>query len=354
MPSRLRIALFLTLALLTIGLVACGGDDAASEDPNALLEETFSGEKQVDSGNIDLKLVLNAQGGELEGPVNVRLSGPFQTEGEGKLPQFDFDLSFEGAGQSFAAGAISTGDAGFVTFQGTDYAVSDEIFQQFKQGFEQAQTEGEGDKGPSLADFGIDPRNWLTDAKNEGEAKVGDDDAIKITGGVDVEKLLDDIDKALPKIREQTGGAGDIPEKLSPEERKAVTDAVQDVSVEIYTGKDDKILRRILLNMTITPPADAEGVDVESADITFDLSITGVNSDQEINAPEDAKPLDELLGQLGGLGLGGLGGGGADPGADPGASGGASSEALEEYSNCIREAGSDAQKAQECAELLAP
>jgi hypothetical protein len=358
MPSRLRFTLLLALVALAFGLVACGGDDgdAASEDVDTLLEETFSGDKNVDSGNLSLKLELDAEGGDLQGPVTVTLSGPFQTEGENELPKFDFDVSFEGAGQSFSAGATSTGDKGFVSFQGTDYAVTDEIFQQFKQGFEQAQSQSQGDE-QSLADFGIDPRNWLTNAKNEGASKVGDDETVKITGGVDVDKLLDDIDKTLPEIRKQAQGAGEIPDRLTSEQRQAVRDAVKDIRVEIHTGAEDKILRRLALTMSITPPANTEGVDVQSADISFDLSLTGVNEDQSIEAPEDTKPLDELLGQLGGLGLGGLGGaGGSGSGSSGSGSGGAApdAQALEEYSNCVRDAGNDAAKAQKCAELLTP
>src|SRR5688500_9471983 len=171
MPSRLRIALLLALATLSFGLVACGGDDAASEDVQTLLEEAVSSGKQVDSGNLAVKLEINAQGSdELQGPVNLRLAGPFQSEGDKKLPKFQFDVSFEGAGQSFNAGATSTGEKGFVKFQGTDYAVSDQIFAQFKQGFEQAQEQAGEGEDPSLATLGIDPLKWLTDAKNEGEA----------------------------------------------------------------------------------------------------------------------------------------------------------------------------------------
>ena len=39
----------------------------------------------------------------------------------------------QGAGQSLAAGATSTGDKGYVSFQGTDYVVADQVFQQFGQ-----------------------------------------------------------------------------------------------------------------------------------------------------------------------------------------------------------------------------
>jgi hypothetical protein len=356
MLSRLRIILLFALCALSFGLVACGGtdDEAASQDVDSLLEETFSNDQQVESGNLDVKVKIEAQGSsQLQGPVTVSLKGPFQSEGDKKLPQFSFDASFEGAGQTFAAGITSTGDKGFVNFQGTDYAVSDEIFAQFKQGFEEAQAQGGGkDDDPSLATLGIDPRKWLTNPKNEGEAKVGDDDAVKITGGVDVPKLLDDVNVALDKARSlNLQGAGDLPTKLTAEQRKQIEDALQDVKVEIYTGTEDKILRRMLIALKIQAP---EGTaDLDTADISFDISITGVNEDQTIEAPENTKPLDELLGQLGGLGLGGLGGA-SGSGSGGSASGGTSADALETYSDCVRDAGSDAAKAQQCADLLTP
>ena len=92
-----------------------------------------------------------------------------------------------------------------------------------------------------------------------------------------------------------------------------------------------------------------------SANIKFDLAISDLNEDQEISEPSDAKPFDQLLSQLGGLGLGGLGGAGA--GAGSGSSGGGSSGAgsnadLEKYSKCVADAGNDVTKARKCAELL--
>src|SRR6202008_2191167 len=108
-------------ALLALALVGCGGgaSDEASEstDVNQLLEETFSGDKQIDSGKIDLAIALEAQGGTEPGSIRVDLSGPFQSEGEGKLPKVQLERSFEGGVQSFTAGVTSTGDQGFVNFQ---------------------------------------------------------------------------------------------------------------------------------------------------------------------------------------------------------------------------------------------
>ena len=236
---------------------AATSGSSADEDTSVdeLLEQTFSGEKKVDSGKLDLSLKIDVQGGssQVQGPISLRLSGPFQTQGKGKLPEFDIDAAFEGAGQNLKAGVTSTGDKAFVNFQGTEYAVSDQVFQQFKAGYEQAQKQS-ADKGnqQSLATLGIDPRRWLTDAKNAGEAKVGDTDTIKITGGVDVNKLLDDVNTALEKARNLgVQGSDSLPEKLTDKQKQEAADAIKDLSVEIYTGKDDTTLRRMVVNMGV-------------------------------------------------------------------------------------------------------
>ena len=103
----------------------------------------------------------------LSGPVTLKVDGPFQTEGKQKLPKFDIDFAFEGAGQSIKAGLTSTGTKGFVSFQGSEYAVSDQVFKQFKAGYEQAQQKG-NTKNQSLSSLGLDPRQWLTERQERG------------------------------------------------------------------------------------------------------------------------------------------------------------------------------------------
>jgi hypothetical protein len=350
--TRLRPAVLLSLLLaLVFAVAACGGgsDDEASSstDVNELLKQTFTGSKDVKSGNLDLALKVEAQGGEsqIQGPVSISLSGPFQAQDEGKLPKFKLEAAFEGAGQSIKAGATSTGDKGYLSFQGTDYVVEDRVFDQFKAGFEQAQKQG-SDQKQSFASLGMDPRNWLTDPQNAGDSKVGDDDTIKITGGIDVAKLLDDVNNALSKASALgLGGAGQVPEKLTEQQKREVAKAVEDPRVEIYTGKEDTILRRLVVNLGIDDKASGS-----SGTVGFDVSITDLNEDQDIAEPADAKPFKDLLGQLGGLGLGGAGG--ASSGS--GSGGSSSSEDLEKFSQCITEAGEDVEKARKCSDLLSP
>jgi hypothetical protein len=345
------------LAALVLAFAACGGgggDSASSStDVNQLLKDTFSGDKQIKSGKLSLSLRVESTGGSssTQGPVSISLSGPFESQGDGKLPKLAFDAKLEGAGQNISAGVTSTGDKGFVSFQGTDYALSDTVFAEFKKGFEQAQAQASEQEGQSLATLGIDPRRWLKNPKNAGEAKVGDDDAIRITGDVDVPKLLDDVNSALQKARGLgVQGSESLPEKLTDAQKKQVTDAIDRLAVEIYTGKDDQILRRIVVDLGVDAAASGSTA-AQKGSLKLDLQFTDVNQGQDISEPENAKPFDELLGQLGGLGA--LGGG-ASSGSSGGSGSGATGEDLQKYSECIKAAGDDADKARDCADILTP
>jgi hypothetical protein len=352
-----RKLLVILATLLALGLIAgCGGgdDDAAdsSTDVDQLLEETFSGGKQIDSGKLDLGVRVESD----SSPVSLTVSGPFQVESENTLPRLAMTAAFEGGGQEIEAGVTHTGDAAFVNFQGTDYEVSGPVYQQFKAGYEEtAKQATEQQKDQSLATLGVDPRKWLTNARNAGEADVGGTETIKITGDVDVPKLLDDLNAALEKLRSLgVQGSEDLPEQLTPEQKQQAADAIEDLSVEIYTGKDDKILRRVLVALTVAVPEGTEGAG-QTANARFDLTLTELNEDQEIAAPEDAKPFAELADQLGGLGLGGLGGGGAQGGGGGAGGGGAADpQALEKYSQCIQDAAGDSAEVRKCADLLGP
>lgn len=337
----MRISLLLTL-LLALVAVGCGGDSAdSSTDVDQLLEDTFASGKAIESGRIGLGLELSADGN----PLTIKLSGPFRSQGEGRLPLLDVDASLEGSGQNLAGGLTTTEDRAFVTIAGTSYEIAGAVYQQFKAGYEESAKQASGENDQSLASLGIDPRRWLRGARNAGESKVGDTDTIKITGDVDVPKLLDDVNGALERVRALgVQGSEQIPEKLTEEEKRQTAEAIDDLSVEIHTGAEDRILRRIVVAMKLTAPqASTQGA--ESVDMRFDLQLQEVNEDQEIEGPADARPFAELLEQLEGFGLdlGGLGGASA---------GGATEDNVREYSDCVQKAGNDNEEVRKCADLL--
>src|SRR3954453_23293840 len=131
-----RLFLLLASALLLTG---CGS--SKDESVNGLLKDTFAGGKSVKSGKLNLQLDADRQGVKsLNGPVRLRVAGPFQSSGKNELPKFDFTLPITSNGQTFTAGGTSLGDKGYISFQNQAYSVSDKLFQQFKQGYEKAQS----------------------------------------------------------------------------------------------------------------------------------------------------------------------------------------------------------------------
>ncbi len=56
-------------------------------------------------------------------------------------------------------------------------------------------------------------------------------------------------------------------------------------------------MRRITAQATVEPPKGSGGA--KSAEIDLDLTLTGVNEEQAISAPQGAKPLSNLFIKLG-------------------------------------------------------
>src|SRR5919198_2563165 len=76
--TRIRLLSLAAVSILGAGLVAgCGGDDGGDEDPQQVIDETFSNDQEVNSGVIDLSLSGSAEG-EDAGNIDASLSGPFQ------------------------------------------------------------------------------------------------------------------------------------------------------------------------------------------------------------------------------------------------------------------------------------
>src|SRR3954451_8770086 len=327
----------LSCAFAAVALGACGSSD---ESVDSLLKQTFASNKSVHSGRLNAQLDANVAGIQgLNGPVRVRLSGPFQSAGKGKMPSFDFTVGLTAGGQAFTAGGVSTGDKGFVKFQGKPYVVSDQLFKQFRDGYLAAAKSSQKKNGsqPSLGALGIDPRSWLRGARKAGTQTVAGVDTFHITSGIDVTRLLDDINRLLARAG-SASGAKQV-QRLTDAQRKQIQDAVQSATVDVYTGKDDKLLRRLDVHVALKKSGRIKG-----GNLRFQLQLDALNKDQEIKAPTGAHPLSELTG------AGAAGGTATTPTTPPPTvpSGGGNSD----YLKCLDQAGDNVDQVQQCAQLL--
>jgi hypothetical protein len=350
MRTRTLLAVCAMALPIPAAIAGCGSDSSSSEDPQTVLDETFNNDTKVSSGDLTLSASVKAEGSQ-GGQLDASLSGPFQGDPDNPntLPQLDWTAtaSGSGAGQSidFSGGLVITSDNAYVNYKGQAYELGTDEFQQIKDQVEQAGAAGgasptsfaEGCKqaieqaGGDAAACDIDFESWITNLTNEGDADVGGTPTTHISGDADVSKILTDIGNIASSIP-STASSGFDPSQLS-----LAAGAVKDASVDVYSGTDDHVLRKVDANLTIDPSAlGAPSDQIGEITISFSVEIDGLNEDQTITAPSNPKPISDLIGASG-LDLGALGG---DLGGTSGSSsgGGSSSAGGGKYLDCIQNA----------------
>jgi hypothetical protein len=361
---RIRALIVLSIAVLAAGvLAACGGGGSGDEDPQEVLDATFTNEEKVTSGVFDVSVDLSAEGGSDSGTFEASLGGPFQG-GDGGVPKFDVDaeVNLDSSSQDFSgnAGLTSTGDKAFVSFQDTDYEVPQEAFTQFAQTFTQLQDQSEQQSAGStslLSSIGINPTNWLTDLSNEGDEDVEGTETIHISGQADVPKLIEDI-KTIAQKAPQAAGQQVTPAQVAQLDQ--LTGIIESADFDIFTGKDDNLLRKLEASLELNPPDSSGSADKVTVD--FSVTLSDLNEPQTIAGPASAKPLTDLLsqfgvdpsqlGQLGSAVQGAAGGGGGAAAPQAGGSpAGPSNDSTQAYLDCLATA-KGAAAVQQCASLL--
>jgi hypothetical protein len=285
----------LIAALVALVLLAgCGG----GEDAEQALEQTFRAGRAVESGRLDLALRVQTDGrSTLPRPLALRLRGPFVV-GEGRAPGFDLDVETTIEGRPLRLGAVSTGRRGFVTVGGEAYSVDARTFARLGSAFERARTDARGVAGERLARAGVDPRRWLRAVEDRGTEELDGTTVRRLSGQVDVARLLADLDRLVVASREL--GAGGREHRLGPLERRVIEESVERARVDVWTGEEDRVLRRLALDVRFGVPADQRGEadGLERGALRLDLAYRDVNEPQVIRAPREARPSDELAAAL--------------------------------------------------------
>ena len=344
---RARAAIFALVLVLPAAVAGCGGDGGGdSEDPSEVLRQTFDNPKGISSGQLGISLDGSAEGTQ-SGNLTAAIEGPFQSD-EGNstaFPQLDLNATINTSGPfDFEGGLIATKDNAYVEYQGQAYEVGSSYFRRFTRAYAQSVRQAQaqqGNQGDSsiFERLGIDPQTWLTNLSNEGDEEVEGTETIHIHGDADVDQIVSDLGRILQRA---PGGAA---QAVDPAQLEQVKSAIEDASLDVYSGKDDRILRKLSLSLSIVPPEGPGDSGVTR--VNFDLSVTvsDLNKPQTISAPSNAKPLSGLLGQLGDGALGTLGPSGG--GGDLGGGGGPAPD----YLKCIEDAQTP-DEVNECASQL--
>jgi hypothetical protein len=355
------------LALLLMGLFlvsACGSTSSGSGDAQSLLRQTFTGPHTVRSGILNFNLALNPSGSRtLTTPITLGLGGPFQSRGAGKLPASKLELTINALGHHGQLGIVSTGSNGYVTLGGSAYRLPATDFHKLASSFSSAAAGG-GTGG--LSKLGINPLHWLTQPAVVGSETVGGASTTHIRAHVNVDALLGDLNTFLHKAS-ATGATGSaaLPTTISPATRQKVASAVRNATVDVWTGSNDKTLRKlsVSLDIPVTGQISTQLGGLNTAGISFSLQYANLNQPQTISAPGHIHPFSgfanrmkglssQLQGLFGGGTLGATSGTGPASGTGSTGSSGGSAATVNGYSRCLQQSGGDVAKMQRCASLL--
>ena len=140
-----------------------------------------------------------------------------------------------------------------MNFQGTEYAVSDQVFQQFKTGYEQAQKQSEKQTGDAaVAGHARHRPAPLADRRQE-RGRDRRSATPRRSRSPAASTSTSCSTTSTPRWRRRAASASrapsELPEKLTEEQKKQAADAIKNLGVEIYTGKEDTTLRRMVVKM---------------------------------------------------------------------------------------------------------
>jgi hypothetical protein len=344
---------FLLVLLGAWGLASCGGGGNDRASVENLLDRAFS--TPIHSADLKLDAQIELKG-LLAEPITLEAQGPFRTN-RGKLPSADIELRVgSGGGQTISSGVLTTGDRLFVKFQDVYYEQPAAKVRKTNESIARRGKKG----GQSLSDLGLHPRSWIAEAKDRGDANAAGADTRHVSGTLDVERLMRNVNNFVSKSASALGSSKKSSPRLTASDIRELAKAVKNPSFDVYVGKADGTIRRVSGRIEFNvPDADRAGLGgLTGGTIVFSLELRNVNGSQKIEAPSHSRPLSKLTNSLGGaLGaLGALGAGTATPdsSAANGSSGQGSSDAeFKRYAECLDKAKpQDTEQLQRCADLL--
>ena len=294
MPRTL-IPLLAALALLS---AACGGSDKKSTTgaaaPAGGSGGVLAGVKAVAGpSKVDATIKLAIDGvPTAAGPIGALLTQPIAIKIAGvtdpTTKASDVDVSIGLGALSFAGKLLSDGSKSWLQYGSDWYELDSSALTGASAATTTAPTASPIDVAKLQAAFG-DPSQYLKGYETVGDEKVGDIDCTHVTGEVDLPKLFAKIQEVGGAAASSvTGAAGTSGAALD-----SVAKAIKGAKVDLWIGKDDSVLHRIVfaLDANLEGVKDAQGVKAIKVDLDMTILPTETPT---IEAPANAKPASAL------------------------------------------------------------
>ena len=162
---------------------------------------------------------------------------------------------------------------------GTPYEVSGLVTKQFVAATSSRSRAASRPAAACWRQLGIDFTSGCRTPRNEGAARSATRTTIKITGAADVKQVIADLEKITAGGVAQRAGRGrQGPAEADDRSRSgAPRDAIKALTVTVYTGADDKILRRLAVNADLKDTASK----IDAA-LLLDVTFTKVGAGADV------------------------------------------------------------------------
>lgn len=259
-----RVAWILTALALVVS--ACGGD---GEDARDILQDTAANMGEIRSGDLNMEVLFSAKDGERAG---FTLQGPFALR-EGQLPEAQLDYTQIAGPETATQTFILKGETAYVRIMGTTYELPQETADEIGSTI-----------GVSGGLAAVDLSSWLEKPTREGREEVGGAETDHISADLNASATVN----TLLAIASQLGGTEPLV-PLTGASAEQVEGAIETATVDVWTGKEDRLLRRLQIALDFAPAAE-KLKDLLGTSLDFTLEISSPNEAVTVEQPTDVQP----------------------------------------------------------------
>jgi hypothetical protein len=266
--------------LVVVACVAgCGGSSRA----NQVMSDAAASLGKLRSGDLTLRLVVSPREGT-KGRIGFELRGPFALR-PGGLPVAKIAYTQIAGAHQGSATFISTGRKAYAEVNGKAYELPAASTNALRQ------AAGGSGGSSTFAELRID--NWVKDPVVTDGGRVGGSPTIRVSGDLDVVAAANGL---LDLLRQLGRAAATI----EGDQAKQLENAVKSSSFGLWSGRDDHLLRRLLLraDLGLDAPQFLRRVlgSVVGAKIDFELAVSNPNKPVSVPPPTNPLPSSQLPG----------------------------------------------------------
>jgi hypothetical protein len=259
----------LALVLVALAFVAsaCG---SGGESAQQVLAETSANLRKIKSGDLAMELLFSAKGGHEAG---FSLAGPFALRA-GRLPEAQLDYTQNAGGRTVTQTFIAAGDKAYIRIGATTYVLPPRLAGQIRSAL--------GNQDGLQA---FDLSSWVRDPKLGDGGDVGGANTDRIDAKLNVPAAVGGLMAIASQFRATTAAT-----PLSEAGAEQVERAVRKATIIVWTGKEDRLLRKIEIAVELSPAASEQVKSILGVSAHFMLAVSNPNEKVSVQAPENAQP----------------------------------------------------------------